>query len=228
MVGVDLIAPLRDAVVPRRDRGGKDARRVVLVERDEHQWLVGAGRGLALDGDDARLRGFNLEECAVGGKGSKRLLLGEFGDERLGSAVGGWHLRGQQACVACMPRPCDVSIVGRTQRDDDTIEGDSGAVVAAVGRCGSPFRHRRVAKADVAILVDHIGHHIEGTGKGLRALYHGIGRMLCVPVVEVDQAAADGQIGIFVLDGHRVERTAGVVAIVEGRGDVLPGDALPT
>ena len=133
MIGIHLIAPLRHAVVPRCDHSRKDDGRIALVERDEHQRLVGTGRSFGLDGDDACLRGLDHQECTVSGQSAEGCLFRELCDQRLFSTIGRWHLRGQQAGIAGVPCPGDLAVVGRAQCDDDAIERDGRAVVAAVG-----------------------------------------------------------------------------------------------
>ena len=157
MVGIHVVAPLRHAIVPWCDLCREDDGGVFLAQRDKHQRLSCIGRGLAADGDGACLGGLNLQESAVRRQVAEGCFFREFGDERLGGTIGRWHLRGQQASVACMPCPSDTSIVGRAQRHFNAVEGDGRPHVAAIVGRGVPFRLR------IASEVHDVGSHVSTT-----------------------------------------------------------------
>ena len=109
VLGVHLVGPFGDAVVPRRDVG-LDNGWVVLVAGDEDQRLCCVGRCLSAERDVTGAAGLNLEEGTMGGQLAERLDIGKRRDERLDGAFGRWHLRGYQTGVFGVPRPVDLSV----------------------------------------------------------------------------------------------------------------------
>ena len=75
-----------------------------------------------------------------------------------------------------------------------------------------------------ALEVDDVCRVVERSGNGLGSLNLGAGRILSVPVEEVDDVRGDGQVGIFVLHGGGVHAVG--VAVVQFGVGTLPRDAL--